>query len=159
MKYLAILLLFTALAVFGWPYLYLWRLDGAVAAQDIGALSRLVDLPALRSQVKENFQREVDDTVGHQGGRVTRWLKQGLQVASDKVIDASMDMQWVMDTLRTRPGDPPTPRASLLDDVSYAFWESTDSFLVRLGALDAEPMHIRLERQDDLWRVVAIYGP
>ena len=44
MEFLVGLVVFTLIAVLAWPYLYVWRLDGAVAARDMQALGRLVDL-------------------------------------------------------------------------------------------------------------------
>ena len=55
MKFLIGLAVFTLMAVLAWPYLYVWRLDGAVAARDVQALGRLVDIESVRQQVKAEF--------------------------------------------------------------------------------------------------------
>ena len=73
------------------------------------------------------------------------------------VADEASHLEWVLDALGTVPGEPPRPRTSLLGDVSYAFWESTDHFLVRLGELGREPVHVRMARTDGEWRVVAVF--
>jgi hypothetical protein len=160
MKWIAALLAFTLSALIAWPYVYLWRLDNAVIDNDLRALEQLVDLRAVRAQVKSDFGREVDGAVGNDGGKVMRWVKQGIGLISDTAIDANIDMPWVVNALGKRPGDPPIPRTSLITDTSYAFFESHDSFLIRLGELGREPLHIRMKLIDNAWRVVAIFdGP
>ena len=159
MRYIGFLIVFTLIALLAWPYIYVYRLDQALAANDVVAMNRLVDLEAVRAQIKKDFSKEVSNTVGDDGGRVMRWLKEGLKLVSDTAIDANIDMPWVINTLNTRPGDPPAPRPSFMGDISYAFFESYDEFLIRLGELGANPMHVQLELQEDnTWRVVAIYG-
>jgi hypothetical protein len=159
-KYVAGLVLFTCLALLAWPYLYVYRLDAAIGARDLTALQRLVDLKAVRAQVKTDLDKEVDGTIGSDGGRVGRWLKQGIKLVSDSAIDANIDMQWVMTSLSQRPTEPPQARTSLIGDVSYAFFEAPDRFIVRLGELGAGPVHVQMDLQEDrVWRVVAIYAP
>lgn len=157
MKFLVGLVVFTLIAVLAWPYLYVWRLDGAVAARDTQALGRLVDLESVRQQVKADFARDVNDAVGGDGGQIIRWVKQGIQAVSDSAINANIDLDWVLATLETQPGNPPKKRASLMGDMSYAFYESHDTFLVRLGELGSNPMHLRLRLQNNEWRVVEIF--
>ena len=79
MKFLIGLAVFTLMAVLAWPYLYVWRLDGAVAARDVQALGRLVDIESVRQQVKAEFSRDVNDAVGGDGGQIYRWVKQVLR--------------------------------------------------------------------------------
>ena len=147
------------MAALAWPYVYVYRLDNAVAARDMTALAELVDLEAVRNGVKKSLQKEVDSAVGTEGGRIVRWLKQGAKAISDSAVDASVDLEWVADTLSEKPGDPPTVRASLWSDMDYAFYESLSSFIIRLGPLEDDPMHVRLRLDGQAWRVVAIYGP
>ena len=159
MRYLAFLVVFTLVALLAWPYITVYRLDQALAAKDVAAMNRLVDLETVRAQVKQDFSKEVSNQVGSDGGRVIRWLKQGVKLVSDTAIDANVDIQWVINTINTRPGEPPTPRPSFMGDISYAFFESYDTFLIRLGELGADPVHVQLNLQEDnTWRVVAIYG-
>ena len=157
MKFLIGLAVFTLMAVLAWPYLYVWRLDGAVAARDVQALGRLVDIESVRQQVKAEFSRDVNDAVGGDGGQIYRWVKQGIKAVSDTAIDANIDLEWVLSTLETRPGEPPEQRASLMGDMIYAFYESYDTFIVRLGELGDNAMHVRLRLQNNEWRVVEIF--
>ncbi len=159
MKYVAALAAFTFAALLAWPYLYVYRLDNALASGEVEALRPLVELEAVREQVKTAIEKDVNDAVGDGGGRMMRWLKQGVKAVSDTAVEINVDMQWVFDTLNNKPGDPPTPRASLMSDVDYAFYESWDRFIIRLGALDADPTHIRLALRDGSWKVVAVLGP
>ena len=101
MKFLVGLVVFTMIAVLAWPYLYVWRLDGAVAARDMQALGRLVDLESVRQQVKADFARDVNDAVGGDGGQIIRWVKQGIQAVSDSAINANIDLDWVLTILET----------------------------------------------------------
>lgn len=157
MKWLASLVLFTLLALLAWPYVYLWRLDNAVVSRDLAALQRLVDLDAVRAQVKADYDREVASAVGNDGGRVTRWLKEGIGLLTEKAVEANIDLQWVMNAIGQQPGEPPRPRSSLIGDTTYAFYESTDRFLVRLGDLGDRPVHIRMALTDGEWRVIEVF--
>ena len=111
MRYIGFLIVFTLLALLAWPYIYVYRLDQALAANDVAAMNRLVDLEAVRARVKKDFSKEVSNTVGVDGGRVMRWLKEGLKLVSDTAIDANIDMPWVINTLNTgwRPPRPVHP--------------------------------------------------
>ena len=92
MRYIGFLIVFTLIALLAWPYIYVYRLDQALAANDVAAMNRLVDLEAVRAQVKKDFSKEVSNTVGADGGRVMRWLKEGLKLVSDTAIDANIDI-------------------------------------------------------------------
>ena len=160
LKYVVTLVLFTLLALLAWPYIYVYRIDAAVGARDTVALERLVDLTAVRAQVKSDLDKEVSGTLGNDGGRVVRWLKEGIKLVSDSAIDANIDMEWVLHSLSQRPTDPPQVRESLMGDISYAFFEAPDRFMVRLGELGADPVHIEMALQDDkVSRAAAIYTP
>lgn len=160
MKYVAIIFVFTIAALVAWPYVYVYRLDQALTRPTPESLQRLVDLDAVRVQVKREVDGDVSGAVGNDAGRVTRWLKGGFKLVSDTAVDANIDLLWVRGKLNTRPTQPPSPRPSFIGDISYAFFESYDRFMIRLGALDQNPVHVRMDLQaDNTWRVVAIYGP
>ena len=44
-----------------------------------------------------------------------------------------------------------------MGDMTYAFYESYDTFIVRLGELGDNAMHVRLRLQNNEWRVVEIF--
>jgi hypothetical protein len=158
LKYVVGLVVFTLLAVTAWPYIYVYRLDNALSSADLNSLAPLIDMDAVRTQVKADIEKDVDKTVGDGGGRVMSWLKKGVKVVSDTAVDVNVDLQWVKETLNAKPGDSDSRRDSFMGDIDYAFYESLDTFIIRLGALDAEPVHVRLARSDQTWRVIAIFG-
>ena len=86
MKFLIGLAVFTLMAVLAWPYLYVWRLDGAVAARDVQALGRLVDIESVRQQVKAEFSRDVNDAVGGDGDEVGRRVPAVVEAAHDDIV-------------------------------------------------------------------------
>ena len=157
MKWLVSLVIFTLVALLAWPYVYLWRLDNAVTGRDLAALSRLVDLPAVQAQVKADYDKEVASAVGNDGGRVTRWLKEGIGLLTEKAVEANIDLEWVMTAIGQEPGATPRRRDSLIGDTSYAFYEATDRFIIRLGNLGEQPVHVRMALRDGDWRVIAIF--
>jgi hypothetical protein len=160
MKYIILIVVLTLLAGVAWPYVYVYRLDQALSATSPAALQRLVDLEAVRSQVKKDVDGSVSGAVGNDPGRVTRWLKDGIKLVSDTAVDANIDLEWVRLKLSIRATEPPSPRPSFMGDISYAFFESYNRFMVRLGALGDKPVHVQMDLQEDnVWRVVAIYGP
>jgi len=67
--------------------------------------------------------------------------------------------EWVRDRLRAavvRASDKPKPY--FIRATTFAFFESYDSFIIRLGELGKNASHIRMKLEDDrFWRITGIY--
>ncbi len=132
-----------------WPYVYVYRLDRALAEDDRATLNRLVDLSAIRAELKRGLDREVADTLGQEPGKLLSWVKEQVTELGDRTVDQLVDLDWTRRAL-TRDGP-------FMSQVSYAFFESWDRFLVRIGELGEDPTHVRMSLVHGNWRVTAIY--
>jgi hypothetical protein len=121
------------------------------------ALEQLVDIEAVRAGVRDQLSKRVDRTIGSGSGTVLGWIREGVRQIGDRAIDVAIDLNWVYGTLRTRNHDAETADPSLLSDTTYAFYESYDRFLVRLGELGESPIHVRLRLKNWRWQVSGIY--
>jgi hypothetical protein len=90
---------------------------------------------------------------------VLGWLQQNLRQVGEDAVEETITIDWVRDRLRAavvRASDQPRPY--FLGAVTFAFFESYDSFIIRLGELGRNASHIRLELQDHkVWRITGIY--
>lgn len=157
MRYLCTLLVLVLAAAIAWPYVYVYRLDRALLENDRVALVALVDLDRLRENHKAAMEFRVQNTVG-QDGAVTRMLQDGVRWLSDQGADQVIDLDWVREQLRRdgrAAGDDAYP--SILRQTDFAFYESPTTFLVRVGELGRDPVHLRLGLRDWKWRVTGIY--
>ena len=145
--------------VFGvWPYYHLYRLDDALGRDDVPALSRLIDVGTLR----ENYKHRLERGLGLQGGGenptgALLWLQQNLGRLGDAALEQTITLEWARDSLKAAAAAATDERpAYFLAGVDFAFFESWDSFIVRLGELGAGATHVRLRLQDTTWRVTDI---
>jgi hypothetical protein len=154
-SFIAILILFLA-AFVAWPYYHVWRLDQAVILNDRGELSALVEIKTVREQIKRRLNKEVDSTVGDVSNAFVDWLQDGIQRMGAEAVNRLVTLEWVREQLlsKTGPQDPP----GFVDQISYAFFDSPDGFLVRIGELGEDPVHFRLSLHAGSWRLTALYN-
>jgi hypothetical protein len=147
------------LVVFGiWPYYNLYRLDDALGKDDTSALSQLVDVEAVRSNYKRRLDRglAIQPDSGNPAGALL-WLQQNLQRLGDAALDQTITPDWIRDSLREAAAAATDKRpAYFLAGVDFAFFESWDSFIVRLGELGAGETHVRMRLQGSRWQVTDI---
>ncbi|MGB0720841.1 MAG: DUF2939 domain-containing protein [Gammaproteobacteria bacterium] len=145
--------LFTA-----YPYVNLYRLDLALTSNDKTALTELVDLGAVRAEVKSRVKKETDRVIGKGDNDITRFFRESASTLTGSAVNAIVDMNWVKTHLRRdgQPGDK-QPYPSLFDSLDYAFFDDWNRFLVRLGALNDDPVHLHWAFKDWKWRLVAVY--
>jgi hypothetical protein len=158
MRLLGYLFLLVLLAFGAWPYYQVFRLDQALSDGDTGALAELVDLNAIR----QNYRHRLEAGFGllrpgAQTGEALQWLGQSLRRIGDAALEQTITLDWVRDTLRSataRATDKKPPY--LIAAVTFAFFESYDSFIIRLGELGENATHIRMRLVDNRWRVTDI---
>jgi len=135
-----------------WPYATLWRLDRAAVSGDPVDLHSVVDLDAVRAEIKKKLNKESDSTIGELSDPFIHWLEAGIQEAGSGAVDRLVTLDWVRGLLLRRgSGDGP------LQDVSYAFFDAPDGFRVTLGSSDRNPVQVRLLLRNFAWRVSAVY--
>ena len=158
MRYIGYLLVFALIAFGMWPYYAVFRLDDALGKPDVSALQDMVDLPAIQANYKERLTEGLDvlPSTGDAGG-VMVWLQQNLQHLGDSALSQAITLGWVRDTLRQAASDATKQRpAYLIAGITFAFFESYDTFLVRVGELGRGATHIRMRLEGDTWRVTDI---
>ncbi|MCP4407912.1 MAG: DUF2939 domain-containing protein [Gammaproteobacteria bacterium] len=149
--------LFLVLLIYiGWPYANLFRLDRALMTNDQEGLSSLIDLDAVRKKRRQDIEREVDRAMGS-GGMVPDIVQEGARLMGGSVVDSMVTMEWVREKLRWQKNTRPDAYPSIISDTTYAFFESPTKFLVRVGDLGLEPVHLRMVFEEWKWRITEIY--
>lgn len=151
-------LFFIALLVFGvWPYYHVFRLDEALGRNDTAALTRLIDVDAVRANYKNRIQDLVGMPQPQDPGSALAWLQQNLERLGETALEQTISLEWVRDTLKeaaARATDKTPPY--FMAGIDYAFFESYDSFVIRLGELGKGATHVRMRLEDYTWRVTDV---
>ncbi|MEA3278505.1 MAG: DUF2939 domain-containing protein [Pseudomonadota bacterium] len=158
MRFLGYLFLFALVAFGVWPYYQIFRLDDALGKDDMATLQQLVDVDAIR----RNYKERVEDGLGIQPqaqdpGSALAWLQQNLQRLGDAALEQTITPEWVRDTLReAAAGATDRQPPYFMAGVTFACFESYDSFIIRLGELGRNATHVRMRLEDKAWRVTDI---
>lgn len=158
MRILGYLTLFALVAFGAWPYYEVYRLDEALGKDDTRVLEQLVDVPAIR----RNYKKRLEGGLGIQpnprdAGSAMAWLQQNLRHLGDAALEQAITLEWTSDTLKeaaSRATDEYPPY--FMAAVSFACFESYDSFIIRLGELGRNATHVRMRLRDKAWRVTDI---
>jgi hypothetical protein len=158
MRLLGYLVFFALVAFVAWPYYEVFRLDDALGKDDMQELGQLVDLPAIRRNYKERLQAGLSIQPGHQdASSALAWLQRNLQRLGDAALEQAITLEWVRDTLKeaaARASNRKPPY--FIAGITFAFFESYDSFLIRLGELGKNATHVRMRLRDKAWKVTDI---
>jgi hypothetical protein len=154
-RLLCCLLVIVAIAHSGWAYYHVWELDRALLRDDLSALTQLIDLDAVRAERKERMESEVDQATGAVGAALPNLVREGASQVVGAAVEQQVTLPAIREELRWRDTDGPYP--SLFDNWTFAFFEGPTTFLVRIGDLGQDPVHVRLGMQGWKWRVVAVY--
>lgn len=156
MKTVLTLLLLLALSYVAWPYYHVWRLEQAVIMDDRRALDELVDLEAVREQIMRRLNKEVDSSVGNVSNAFVDWLQDGIRRMGGEAVERLVTLEWVREQLlsKTTQQEP----VGFIEHIDHAFFDRPDGFLLRIGELGDDPVHVRLSLQDFAWRVSAVYN-
>ena len=143
-------------AFLAWPYTTLYRLDQAMQADDRESIARMIDVESIRQQIKRRMNKEVESTIGEVSNSFVAWLQNGLQRLGADAINSMVNLDWAIAQLRSQNKD--TLRGGFIDHLSYAFFDSPNSLLLRIGELGENPVHARLTLQNAEWRITSIYN-
>lgn len=139
-----------------WPYVTVFQLNNAVAAHDQQALAELVDLGQVRDEIKKKLNKDMSSSVGDVSNGFIEWIQNGLSRLGAEAVDQLVSLDWVYEQLLSK-----TPskdfHLGFKNQVSYAFFDSVDSFWLQIGQKDKSPVHVQLRFQGLKWRVSAIY--
>jgi hypothetical protein len=153
---LAFLILLGILAFVAWPYTVVYRLDRAVLAHDRRELEKLLDLVAIRQQLKQQLDQNIEDYTEQLDNLVLRFLRGGVKEIGAVSLEA-IDADWVQAALLAAQQNPPAPRRRLLGGFSFACFERPTRFLVRAGELGNHPVHLYLALRQGQWRVSGVF--
>lgn len=158
MRFLGYLFAFALIAYGIWPYYYVFKLDDALGKPDSQALAPLVDLPAIRAHYKARVGAGADALLPDADpNSVVGFLRQNLERLGDSALDQAISLDWVRETLRsatTKATEQSPPY--LLAGIDFAFFETWNRFLVRIGPLERQPTHVRLSLEGFDWKITDI---
>ncbi len=150
------------LAVIGyglWPYYTIFRLDSALLVTDSKAIAPYVDLPAIQQHYKQRLEGNVNGLVPQGNGdteRVIAWLAENLTRLGDGALSQAITVEWVRNALRDAAARGTESRpAYFTAAIDFAFFESWNRFVIRLGKLGGET-HVVLGLNGPHWRVTDI---
>lgn len=149
-------LLLPVLALLGllaWPYVSLWRLSAVATDPDADALAPLVDLEAIRSEIRRKLNKTASSAIGKVSDPFIQWLERGILQLGTGALDQIVTLAWVQERL----GANSPPGEGFLPQVEYAFFDSAGGFAVRIGGPGQTPVHLRLGLQGLEWKLVALY--
>lgn len=156
MKTLLFAVIVLLLAFLAWPYTAIYRLDQALAANNLAAIDRLVDIESIQQQIKRKMNKNVESSIGDVSNSFVEWLQNGIQRLGNDAIESMVNLEWAMTQLRSK--NPDSRYGGFYDHLTYAFFDGPDSLLLRIGELDNDPVHARLTLHDLQWRITAIYN-
>jgi hypothetical protein len=156
MKLLLYAFVLFLLGFLAWPFTVIYRLDQALQVNDREAIEQLVDIESIQQQIKRKMNKEVESSIGDVSNSFVEWLQNGIQELGNDAIEHMVTTDWVIAELRSHNADP--RRGGFMEQLSYAFFDGPDSLLLRIGELDANPVHARLTLGDLEWRITAIYN-
>jgi hypothetical protein len=156
MRILGYLVLFALIAFVVWPYYQIFRLDDALGTDDMSALVQLVDVPAIRSNYKERLEGGLGLQPRDTGSALV-WLQQNLRRLGDAALEQVITLEWARDALKQAAANATDKKPPyFLAAVTFAFFESYDSFIIRLGELGRNATHVRMRLRDNTWQVTDI---
>lgn len=112
-------------------------------------MSRWVDLEAIRDEIQRGLKRDMNDTLGADTDGVLGWLKSKANELGEYAIDENVDLSWVRDIL--------THNGRFRQQITHAFFESPGRFVIRLGVLGEEPIHVQMTLRRGVWKITGIY--
>jgi hypothetical protein len=156
-RILVYLLLLAALGYGIWPYYTLFRIDEAVRQSEAKALAPYVDLGAVQASYQRRLAAAVpafEPRSGSSADKVVIWLRQNLSRLGEAALEQGITVDWVRDALREAAERTTESRPALfIDAIDFAFFESWNRFVVRVGPIGSET-HVVLGLEGKRWRIV-----
>ncbi|MET0009138.1 MAG: DUF2939 domain-containing protein [Candidatus Thiodiazotropha sp. 6PLUC9] len=150
----SIILIFAAFLI--WPYSAVYRLEQALVEDDHQTLSEMIDVEAVREQIKRKLNKNVESNIGDVSNGFIDWLQSGIQRLGANAVEEMVDLNWVIRQLRSH--NRTTDQGGIYDQLTYAFFDGPDRLLLRIGELGEKPVHVHLSLQGSNWRITAVYN-
>jgi hypothetical protein len=136
-----------------WPYLSLWQLDRLAARDQPEALVAVVDIEAVRDQIRRRLNKDADSVIGQVSDPFIDWISAALKQPGPDALDRQVSIEWLHGLLRERTADDD----SVLGQVGWAFFSSPTDFLVRVDGEATTPLFLHLRPGLPGWKVIAAY--
>lgn len=146
------LLLLAVLLYGSIPYYSLYRLNHALVVNDQLQMNKYIDLSQIRTQYKESLR--IDQS--GQEGAFSRMFRGTANSMSAMTVDQLVTVDWVRQKLSRAERD--QIGQSMFERLDHAFFEGANTFLVRLGTLGEEPLHLIFRREGLVWRLSALHS-
>jgi hypothetical protein len=131
-------------------------LDQALLNDDQEKLNEMIDIDAVREQIKRKLNKNVQSNIGDVSNGFIDWLQNGIQRLGANAVDEMVDLNWVVRQLRAH--NRRNNQGGLFDRLTYAFFDGPDRMLLRIGELGENPVHVHLTLQGTSWRITAVYN-
>ena len=117
-----------------------------------------MDLPAIRANYKQRLASGADAMFpSADPDSVMNWIRQNVERLGESALEQAITLDWVRDTLRNAvtqaTGQTPP---YLLAGIDFAFFESYNRFLIRIGDLGQGATHVRLSLVGSEWKITDI---
>jgi glucose-6-phosphate-specific signal transduction histidine kinase len=156
MKVFIAFLFFVVVAFLAWPYVAIYRLDQALERNDQALANEMIDVDAVRKQIKRKLNKNVESNIGTVSNSFIGWLQDGIERLGSDAIDEMVNYQWIVSQLRAHNQD--SEQGGFVKHLDYAFFDSPSRLLLRIGQLDDHPVHAHLSLEGLSWRITAIYN-
>jgi hypothetical protein len=156
MKTLIAFFFLIIIAFLVWPYTAIYRLEQALVHNDQQTLNDMIDIEAVREQIKRKLNKNVQSNIGDVSNSFIDWLQNGIQRLGANAVDEMVDRHWVVRQLRAH--NQSSERGGVFDRLTYAFFDGPDRLLLRIGDWDENPVHAHLSLQGMSWRITAVYN-
>jgi hypothetical protein len=137
------------------PYITLWRLDQALRSGESSALADLVDLAAVRGEIVRKLNKDADSVIGELSDPFIQWLRDGIRIMGGQAVERLVTLSWVRERLLTHTAE--DSGEGIVGQITYAFFNAHDGFVVRIGRAEDAPIQLVLKRNGLDWRVFAVY--
>jgi hypothetical protein len=142
-------------AYLSWPYATLWRIDRAVRTAEAGRLADLVDLNAVRNEIKRKLNKDSASSIDTLSDPFIRWMEDGIRTQGIDAVERLVTLDWVRECLLAHRTN--MPDASFLGQITHAFFDTPASFHLSVGREDINPVQVRMKLSGFSWRIAAVY--
>jgi len=159
MKFLTTLILALLIGFVSWPYYHVYKLDTVLGTEELARLAPLVDLEQVQKNMRSRFDRHINRAGGGQQDKdsLIGWLQDNARELTGMAVDEAITLEWVRDVLReaARSHSSQNP-PYFMSAIDFAFFESPDTFFIRLGDLGEAPVWVRMKLVVGRWVVTDI---
>lgn len=154
MRYIGVLFSLIFIGYVVYPYARIFQLDSAINGNNESVLNQLIDLEAVSKAYQNAAIHNIHTCFEEQQALMPTIVRENIDNISNLLTtlsqNPSIDLAWIREHITYND-------QSLLNALSFAFFESPTRFVIRLGELGQNPIYVEMTLQDWNWRVTGIY--